>query len=47
MTFDHVELHILLWLALALAILAIGFLPVVLPGYAELFLNAALFQFLC
>ena len=47
MTADSVELHILMWLALALAILTIGLLPAVLPSYAELFLNSALFQFLC
>ena len=47
MTADGVKLQTLFWLALALIILTIRFSPAILPSYVELFLNSALFQFLC
>ena len=49
MTAGGFRLHILLWLwlVLALALSTLELWPAVLPGYAELFLNSALFRFLC
>lgn len=47
MTAGGFRLHILLWFVLALALSTLELWPAILPGYAELFLNSALFRFLC